>query len=242
MCDSQTNCAIYTGRLLGSDTASATEVFKMVEDWLATQNGSLLNGTLSIDPNCPLRRYSPSDPACSSPNNRPPSGDDNYELTMMLIIILASGLVTVIICSVMIICAVCTCRSRKTKKEDLPSSSTHAQSLVRDDNERHYSVIVRNNPSYDRCHGNSVRTQQNSVEQQNIVVANGNPHADQPSGMNTNQQQMTQSIYYTMAQSDTFTSSGYVGRRTSSSTEYWNENESGIPKPTPSYLSIIHTE
>ena len=32
MCDSQTNCAIYTGRLLGSDTASATEVFKMVED------------------------------------------------------------------------------------------------------------------------------------------------------------------------------------------------------------------
>ena len=246
LCDSQTNCAIYTGRLLGSDTASATEVFKMVEDWLATQNGSLLNGELSIDPDCPLRRFSPSDPACSTPNNSPPSdddddGNDNDDETMMLIIILASLLVTVIICSIIIICVMCACRSRKTKKEDPLSSSIYAQPLVRGDNERHYSVIVHDNPSYNRCHGNNVRTQQNSVELQNIMVTNGNSHADQPSGMNTYQQQVTQSIH-TMVRPNTFTSSGYVECHTSSSTEYRNENENGIPKPTPSYLSIVHTE
>ena len=240
MCDSQTNCAIYTGRLLGSDTASATEVFKMVEDWLATQNGSLLDGELSIDPDCPLRRFSPSDPACSTPNNSPPSDDDdddNNKLTTVIIIILASSLVTVIICSIIIICVMCACRSRKAKKEDPLSSATYAQPLVKEDNERHYSVIVHDNPSYDQCHGNNVRTKQNSVELQNIMVTNGNSHADQPS----DQQQVTQSIY-TMIPSDTFTSSGYVEYHTSSSTEYWNENENGIPKPTPSYLSIIRTE
>ena len=242
LCDSQTNCAIYTGRLLGSDTASATEVFKMVEDWLATQNGSLLNGELSIDPDCPLRRFSPSDPACSTPNNSPPSDDDddddddNNKLTTVIIIILASSLVTMIICSIIIICVMCACRSHKTKKEDPLSSETYTQPLVKEDNERHYSVIVRDNPSYDWCHGNNVRTQQNSVELQNTAVTNGNSHADQPSD-----QQVTQSIY-TMARSDTFTSSGYVECHTSSSTEYWNENENGIPKPIPSYLSIIHTE
>ena len=247
LCDSQTNCAIYTGRLLGSDTASATEVFKMVEDWLATQNGSLLNGELSIDPDCPLRCFSPSDPACSTPNNNPPNDDDddddddNNKLTTVIIIILASSLVTMIICSIIIICVMCACRSHKTKKEDPLSSAIYTQPLVKEDNERHYSVIVHKNPSYDWYHGNNVRAEQNSVELQNIVVTNGNSHADQPSGMNTDQQQVTQSIY-TMARSDTLTSSGYVECHTSSSTEYWNENENGIPKPTPSYLSIIHAE
>ena len=240
LCKSQTNCAIYTGRLLGSDTASATEVFKMVEDWLATQNGSLLNGELSIDPDCPLRRFSLSDPACSTPNNSPPSDDDdddNNKLTTVIIIILASSLVTMIICSIIIICVMCACRSHKTKKEDPLSSGTYTQPLVKEDNERHYSVIVRDNPSYDWCHSNNVRTQQNSVELQNTAVTNGNSHADQPS----DQQQVTQLIY-TMARSDTFTSSGYVECHTSSSTEYGNENENGIPKPIPSYISIVHTE
>ena len=191
LCDSQTNCAIYTGRLLGSDTASATEVFEMVEDWLATQNGSLLNGTLSIDPNCPLRRYSPSDSAYSTPNSSPPSNDDDDDddddefKAMMLVIIFASALVIVIICSGIIICAVCVCRSRKTKKEDLPMSSnvssTQAQSLVKEDNERHYSIIVDDNPSY----GNSLIAQQNCAELQNITVANGNSHVYQPPMMNT---------------------------------------------------------
>ena len=244
LCDSQTNCAIYTGRLLGSDTASATEVFEMVEDWLATQNGSLLNGTLSIDPNCPLRRYSPSDSACSTPNSSPPSSDDDDDddkfKAMMLVIIFASALVIVIICSGIIICAVCVCRSRKTKRKDLPvsstASSTQARPLVKEDNERHYSIIVDGNPSY----GNSLIALQNCAELQNTTVANGNSHIYQPLGMNTNQQQVTQSPS-TMAWPETSSSSGYVGSHLST-TEYCNEHENGIPKPTPSYLSIIHTE
>ena len=73
-------------------------------------------------------------------------------------------------------------------------------------------------------------------------TSNGNSHVQQLSGIKTNQQQVTQSMYNysTMAWPDAFPSSGYVGCHIamSSSTEYWNENENGILKPAPSYLAI----
>ena len=117
-CDhSQSNCAIYTGRLLGSDTASATGVFEMVEEWLATQNGSLLNGTLSVDPDCPLRLLSPSDRACSiytwknisSPWDNVDDNTSELTLAQLLLITVASGVITVIICSIIIVSALCVC-------------------------------------------------------------------------------------------------------------------------------------
>ena len=154
--DSKSNCAIYTGRLLGSDTASATKVFEMVEEWLAIQNGSLMNGTPRVDPNCTLGRFSPSDPGCSYsiPNDisQPKDEDDDDDVDKfalkMAIVGLASALVSVITWSIVIICAVYLCRSCKTKKEESISSSTYPEPLVVQDNERHYSVIVHGNPSY----------------------------------------------------------------------------------------------
>ena len=250
--DSKSNCVIYTGRLLGSDTGSATEVFEMVEEWLAIQNGSLMNGTLSVDPNCTLRRLSPSDPACSYiiPNDiSPPKDDDdndgdNFAITMV-IVGLASALVSVITWSIVIICAVYLCRSCKTKKQESISSSTYAQPLVVQDNEQHYSVIVHSNPSY---HGNNVRVHQKSSHKIELQeVTNGNSsgsHAHQPTEMNTNQQQMTQSIYVLPRSerniSET-TSNDYVDCYPSS-LQYWNENENVFPRPGKPYLSIIHTE
>ena len=173
-CDSQSNCAIYTGRLLGSDTASASEVFEMVEDWLTIQNGSLLNGTLSIDPDCPLRRLSPSDTVCSFPNitsddtmgddrsieENEPSGDRRgTDGLKMLAVGFASGF-GIIICTVLICASVF--KSRKIMKQRKPDALTHSESEARltpflqtADVQRHYSVIVERNPSYHR-HRNNV--------------------------------------------------------------------------------------
>ena len=165
MCDSQTNCAIYTGRLLGSDIASATEVFKMVEDWLATQNGSLLNGTLSVDPNCPLRLSSPSDTVCgfnsgitdsdiSTDDESSSSVSEIIDVIKMLAIGIGSGF-GVIICAV-IVC-VCTCKLRKKlrRKEKSntifsESGTRHAPFLQTQDTQRHYSIVIERNPSYSR--------------------------------------------------------------------------------------------
>ena len=253
--DSKSNCAIYTGRLLGFDDASATEVFEMVEEWLAIQNGSLMNGTLIVDPNCTLRRLSPSDPACSYsiPNNiNPPKEEndddgDNFAIAMV-IVGLASALASVITWSIVIICAVCLCRSCKTMKEESISSSTYPEPLVVQDNERHYSIIVDGNPSY---HGNNVRVHQKSsqkIELQEVTVTNGNSsgsHGHQLTEVNTDQQPVTQSIY-TLPRpernvSET-TSNGYVDCYPSSSLQYYNENENVFPTYGEPYLSIIHTE
>ena len=253
--DSKSNCAIYTGRLLGSDTTSATDVFEMVKEWLAIQNGSLMNGTLSVDPNCTLRRFSPSDPACSYsipynisiPKDKDDDDGDNFSIKMA-IVGLASALVLVITWSIVIICAVYLCRSCKTKKEESISLSTYPEPLVVHDNERHYSVIVHGNPSYD---GNNVRVHHElsqKIELQEVTVTNGNSsgsHAHQPTGMNTDQQLMTQSIY-TLPQSESniseTSSNGYEDCYPSSSLQYWNENENVLPRPGKPYLSIILTE
>ena len=170
-CDSQSNCAIYTGRLLGSDTASATEVFEMVGDWLATQNGSLLNGTLSIDPDCPLQRLSPSDAACStvlSNSEEVNRSDDNdiqvIEVIQMLAIGMGSG-IAIIICS-LISCA-CVCALHKKMKKKNTSSDTKSNVLSytppEDDQQRHYSVIVERNPSYNRHRGKMVGPIQKTI-------------------------------------------------------------------------------
>ena len=256
--DSKSNCAIYTGRLLGSDNASATEVFEMVEEWLAIQNGSLMNGTLSVDPNCTLRRFSPSDPACSYSipiDINPPKDDDdddgdNFAITMV-IVGLASALVSVITWSIVIICAVYLCRSCKTMKEESLSSSTYPGPLVVHDNERHYSIIVDCNPSYDQCHGNNVRVHQKSsqnIELQEATVTNDNSsgsHAHQTTEVNTDQQPVTQSMY-TLLRSERnvseTTSNGYVDCNGSLSQQYWNENENVSSRLGESYLPIIHTE
>ena len=179
-CGSQSNCAIYTGRLLGSDTASATEVFEMVEDWLATQNGSLLNGALSIDPDCPLPRLSPSDAACSYPNitsdnttggdestveeNEASSDTQGTDGLKMLAVGFASGF-AIIICAVLICAGVY--KSSKLMKGKKTDALTYSESEARltpflqtpfqqtADVQRHYSVIVERNPSYN-CHHNNV--------------------------------------------------------------------------------------
>ena len=178
-CDSLSNCAIYTGRLLGSDTASATEVFEMVGDWLATQNGSLLNGTLSIDPDCPLQRLSPNDAVCSYPNitsdnttggsespveeNEASSGTDGLK---MLAVGFASGF-AIIICAVLICTGVY--KSSKLIKRKKTDALTHIESEERltpflqtpfqqtADVQRHYSVVVERNPSYNRHHNNVIK-------------------------------------------------------------------------------------
>ena len=253
--DSKSNCAIYTGRLLGSDTASATEVFEMVEEWLAIQNGSLLNGTLSVDPNCTLRRLSPSDPACSysipidiNPPKDEDADDDDKFAVILVIVGLAGGLALVITWSIVIICAVCLCRLCKTRMEESMSSSTYPGPLVVQDNERHYSVIVDGNASYD---DNNVRVHQKSsqkIEMQEVTVTNGNSsgsHACQTTEVNTDQQRMTQSIY-TLPQSERnvseTTSNGHEDCYPSSSPQYWNENENVSSRLGESYLPIIHTE
>ena len=169
MCDSQTNCAIYTGRLLGSDTASVTEVFKMVEDWLATQNGSLLNGELSVDPDCPLRRSSPSDSACSSTTSNSEAqntSNDNteaIEVIKMLAIGLGSGL-AIIICSCVSCAFVCLLRKKLRKNN---SSDTESKVLSytpsQDIQQRHHSVVVERNPSYNRHHRKAIGPIQRTI-------------------------------------------------------------------------------
>ena len=237
-CDrSQSNCAIYTGRLLGSDTASATKVFEMVEEWLATQNGSLLNGTLSVDPDCPLRLPSPSDRVCSTWKNISSTqddadDDDKSELTLLLIIV-ASGVIIVILCSIIIVCAFCVRRSRKPKKSDLQMSSieTYALPLVKQDDERHYSVVVQKNPSYD--HSLSTSYLNHCTEIQN-TISNGSSidsHSDS--------QQEEQSTFTTMhpkrpRNASETTSTGYVEMY--SSGEYCNADSL-----TASYLSVTQT-
>ena len=169
LCDSQTNCAIYTGRLLGSDTASATEVFEMVENWLATQNGSLLNGALSIDSECPLRRSSPSDSACTSATSNSEeqnSSNDKtepIEVIQMLAIGFGSGL-AIIICS-FVSCA-CVCLIRK-KLKNRNSSDTESKVLSytssQDIQQRHHSVVVERNPSYNRHHRKAIGPIQRTI-------------------------------------------------------------------------------
>ena len=163
-CDSQSNCAIYTGRLLGSDTASASEVFEMVEDWLTTQNGSLLNGTLSIDPDCPLQRLSPSDTACSSVLSNSDNDRRVIEVIQMLAIGTGSGF-AIIICS--LITCICVCALHKKMKKKTTSSDTESKVLSytppEDDQQRHYSVIVERNPSYNRHRGKMVGPIQKTI-------------------------------------------------------------------------------
>ena len=244
---SQSNCAIYTGRLLGSYIASASEVFEMVEDWLTTQNGSLLNGTLSIDPDCPLRRLSPSDTACSVyANIIPPDDDkdDHITLVHLLIISIASILVTIIIYSIIIVSALCVCRSRKAKKDNSLMSSTYAYPIM-EDNQRHYSIIVQGNPSYGPSRDKDTRTQQyssrNELQNNNNIIINGNfigSHtAHQLSEVISDQQQVTQSMIQPRRDSSETTSSGYVDIYSSS--EYCNGNISPSDI-SASYLSITH--
>ena len=177
-CDhSQSNCAIYTGRLLGSDTASATKVLEMVEEWLTAQNWSLLNGTLSVDPDCPLQLLSPSDTACSSPSisyndttvennssteeNETGSDGLTTDGIKMLGIGFASGF-GIIICLV----STCACLFKVCKmKKKKPNVLTYSESEARltpflqtdADAQRHYSVVVDRNPSYNRHHKNAIK-------------------------------------------------------------------------------------
>ena len=244
-CDrSQSNCAIYTGRLLGSDTASATEVFEMVEEWLATQNGSLLNGTLSIDPDCPLRLPSPSDTACStwkkfsSPRDNA-DDDDTSELTLaqLLVITIASGVITVIICFIVIVSALCVCISHKPKKDDPLTSSTYAQPLVKPDDQRHYSIVVQKNQSYNHSHG---KPQWNhSSELQNTYTN------EDSIGLCSDPQQMTQSTFTTMQPEKPRNASETASTDYEDiylSGEYCNVDDI-IPDPlSVSYLSITQTQ
>ena len=173
---SQSNCAIYTGRLLGSDTASATEVFEMIEEWLATQNGSLLSGTLRVDPDCPLRLLSPSDTACSSvmsnSANESSDNDDTQveEIIQMLAIGIGSGL-AIIICAV--ISCVCVYAMRKKIRKNKPSSSN-----TEDNEQRHYSVIVERNPSYNRHRGKMIGPIQRTVFNSGHLDAAALPSTD----------------------------------------------------------------
>ena len=184
LCDPQSNCAIYTGRILGSDTASATQVFKMVEDWLTIQNGSLLNGALIVDPDCPLRRLSPSDTVCSFSDTVSTTDDNSTEedstteevdptenevtgnrqgvqVIQMLAIGFGSGF-GVIICTVIICACVYKLRKMKNKKSDALSYSQSQARLspflqTSDDAQRHYSVVIERNPSYHHHRNNAVK-------------------------------------------------------------------------------------
>ena len=233
-CDhSQSNCAIYNGRLLGSDTASATEVFEMVEEWLATQNGSLLNGTLSVDPDCPLRLLSPSDTACSTWTNI--SSPCDKELTL-LIITVSSGVITVAVYSIIIVSTLCVCILHKPKKDDLLTSSAYSQPLVTQDDQHHYSLVVQKNPSYD--HSNSRPCLNHSSELQNTITY-GNSI-----GLHSNPQQVMQSTFTTTqpkrpSNASETTSTGYVD--INSSGEYCNADSIIPDSSSVSYLSITQT-
>jgi len=215
----------------------------MVEEWLATQNGSLLNGTLSVDPDCPLRLPSPSDTACSTWTNISTprdnaDDDDTSELTLaqLLVITIASGVITVIICFIIIVSALCVCISHKPKKDDPLTSSTYAQPQVKPDDQRHYSIIVQKNQSYN--HSQCKPQRNHSSELQNTYT-NGNPI-----GSYSDPQQMTRSAFTTIQPEKPRNASE------TSSTEYEDIYSSGeycnvddiIPDPLSlSYLSITQT-
>ena len=246
LCDhSQSNCTIYTGRLLGSDTASATEVFEMVEKWLATQNGSLLNDTLSVDPDCPLRLLSPSDTACSTWTNISTprdNADDDDKLTLakFLVIAVASGVITVIICFIIIIIiALCACRSRKPRKDDFLTSSIYALPLVKKDDQRHYSVVVQKNPSYDPSLIRPHPSHSTEIQLQNATsIGNSiDSHSD-------SQQEETQSVFETIQpirprNASEATSTAYVD--VYSSGEYCNADNIIPDSFSASYLSVTQT-
>ena len=160
LCDPQSNCAIYTGRILGSDTASATQVFKMVEDWLAIQNGSLLNGTLTVDPDCPLRRLSPRDTPCSPvpTNSRSNDNKQPIEVIRMFAIGLGSG-IAIIAFSLIICTCVCVIHKKIMKKKAAESTMLSSQ----DTHQRHYSVAIERNPSYNRHHSKVVGPIQKTI-------------------------------------------------------------------------------
>ena len=164
--DSKSNCVIYTGRLLGSDNASATEVFEMVKGWLAIQNGSLMNGTLSVDPNCTLRHFSPSDTNPSNKDDVPIEENESggvkqkvIESIEMLAVGFGSGF-GIIICVVLI----CVC-GFKLRKRTKPNTVTYSENETRltpflqtsDDAQRHYSIVLERNPSYNRYYNNAIK-------------------------------------------------------------------------------------
>ena len=244
-CDrSQSNCAIYTGRLLGSDTASVTEVFEIVEEWLATQNGSLLNGTLSVDPDCLLRLPSPSDTACSTWKNISSSrdnaddDDDKSEITLaqLLVITIASRVITVIICFIIVVSALCVCISHKPKKDDPLTSSAYTQPQVKPADQRHYSIVVQKNQSYNHSHG---KPQWNHSSELQNTYTNG-----YIIGSYSDPQQMTQSVLTTMQPEKPRNASETAStdyKDIYSSGEYCNVDDI-IPDPlSVSYLSITQT-
>ncbi|XP_065905296.1 uncharacterized protein [Dysidea avara] len=165
--DQQSNCAVYTGRILSSDMATASELFEQVEVWLSAQNGSLLNGALAVDSSCPLRHLSPSDSVCSNLSDS--EDDSEYEtsdqeaidIIEMVGIGFGIGLVAIIVCSL----CICVCVSKR--KQNKPDTLTLANSnpnlspfLVASPTDRHYSET---NPSYNRHHGKVVKPIQKTV-------------------------------------------------------------------------------
>ena len=124
--------------------------------------------------------------------------------------------------------------------------SSYAQALVIQDNQKHQSIILQDNPSYDHLHSNAAIPHQNSSqnsELQEVTVANGNSTgshdaACQPSG---DQQHVTQSTNtYSMIRSKrealaSSTYSGYVEYQLPSPI-YHRAN----PNPSVSYLTITH--
>ena len=267
MCDSQTNCAIYTGRLLGSDTASATEVFKMVEDWLVTQNGSLLNEELNIDPDCPLRLSSPSDTVCTisdiSTDDESSKNSEFIEVIKMLSIGVGSGF-GVIICAV-IIC-VCTCKLRKKlrRKEKLDaiyieSGTRHTPFLETQDTQRHYSIVIERNPSYHRHRKTAIKQFDKANDNQLEACSSNSLDSEYPysyTSLKTAQRQVDALAkkqkeegitHLTVEQPQRHVSeisNAYVVESLSSSGYYFNEDNDSTfhPPPTPNsqgpYLSV----
>ena len=171
--DQQSNCAVYTGRILSSDMATASELFEQVEVWLSAQNGSLLNGALAVDSSCPLRRLSPSDSVCSNfSDSEDDSKDDSEDETSdqeaidiikMVGIGFGSGF-AIVVCSLCI--CVCVSKRKRNKPDTLTLSDSNpnlSPFLVASPTGRHYSIILDTNPSYNHHHGNVVKPIQKTV-------------------------------------------------------------------------------
>ena len=170
LCDNQqSNCAIYTGRILNTEVATASELFEQVEIWLSAQNCSLLEGALAVDSTCPLRRLSPSDSACSdfSDDEDDESSDSEaIDVVKMVGIGFGSGL-AIIVCSLLIcVCVSITFKRKQNKSDSLTLSESNpnlSPFLVESPTGRHYSVVLDRNPSYNRHHGKVVKPIQKTV-------------------------------------------------------------------------------